>query len=153
MKMEWRNKCPDGSAIAFLLQEHTGGEHLIPRCYELGDEEWRNRGRRSVEGFRQLRRLRPAHNNEQWGDEEWEDAYYLKKAREKRQKRLKSSFDEMDEDEEVGRGCWHINGRTYCSDEMDDEEVGWGGSTACLNQCYRTTNGLNCKSRCRNRRL
>ena len=50
---------------------------------------------------RSLRRLRPAHNNEQWGDEEWEDEYYEKKAQEKRLKTRKSTFDEMD-DEAVG---------------------------------------------------
>ena len=66
-------------------------------CHESNRQEWLKRGVGdemedeesggfSVEGFRQLRRLRPAHNNEQGGDEEWEDAYYLKKAREKRQK-------------------------------------------------------------------
>ena len=69
--------------------------------------------------------------------------------------------DEEDDDDVVGGyACMQMcrDGTARCAcrngrDEMDDEEVGWGGSTACLNQCYRTTNGLNCKSRCRNRRL
>ena len=41
----------------------------------------------------------------------------------------------------------------FDKNDDDDEEVGWFGRNHCLNKCYESTNGLNCKSRCRNRRL
>ena len=81
-------RCCQAMTASCLACHESNRQELLKRGVgdEMEDEE---SGGFSVEGFRQLRRLRPAHNNAQWGDEEWEDAYYLKKAREKRQKARK----------------------------------------------------------------
>ena len=98
-----------------------------------------------TEASRSLRRLRPAHNNEQWGDEEWEDEYYEKKAQEKRLKTRKSTFDEMDEmddDESVGKlwQGWSEERRRLFGSVKKALIAKWEARAECMERCedYRT---------------